>query len=136
MSTRPEFSAEQILRAVADVTGLDTRADARWIPRGFANENWKVETADGPVLCKIGPVDAVIPKWRGAVRALELARGSGVPAPRLLAFVECCQTLGGRLVRVFEYVEGLHPTALADLSRAHPLWAELGCRIEIVIGPT
>jgi aminoglycoside phosphotransferase (APT) family kinase protein len=92
------------------------------IPRGWGNESWRVETALGTLIAKIGLPWSDVGKWRAASRALELARDAGVPAPELLAFVDSADTLEGRVFRVFRYVEG----TTANVDAPASLFYELG----------
>jgi aminoglycoside phosphotransferase (APT) family kinase protein len=76
------------------------------IPRGWGNESWRVDSALGPLIAKIGREWSDVAKWRASARALDLARRAGVPAPELLAFVDSVEVLQGRVFRVFRYIEG------------------------------
>jgi aminoglycoside phosphotransferase (APT) family kinase protein len=104
------------LPAAAPVTALEP------IPQGWGNESWRVDSALGPLIAKIGREWSDVAKWRASARALDLARGAGVPAPELLAFVDSMEVLQGRIFRVFRYIEGT--TARVDAPPA--VFCELG----------
>ena len=117
------FDAEAVRAALVDalpaavpVTALEP------IPQGWGNESWKVDSALGPLIAKIGRQWSDVAKWRASARALDLARGAGVPVPELLEFVDSLEALDGRIFRVFRYIEGT--TARADAPA--PLFRELG----------
>jgi aminoglycoside phosphotransferase (APT) family kinase protein len=92
--------------AVAASSLLDAPvAEAAPLPVGYANETWRVATDAGArYVVKIGPL-GLEAKWRSAHRALDLAASVGVPvAPLVLSAPH-----DGRLVRVFEWIEGQRP---------------------------
>jgi Ser/Thr protein kinase RdoA (MazF antagonist) len=101
--------------------------DASHIAAGYGNENWRVTTADGEwFIAKIGPA-ASASKWAATGGAQELARQIGVPTPQLIHFDPSCDALGGSVMRMFEWIDGVpgpaavarHPERLlGDLGRA------------------
>ena len=104
------------LPAAVPVTALEP------ITQGWGNESWKVDCALGPLIAKVGLAWSDVAKWRASASALDLARGAGIPAPEMLAFVDSAQALDGRIFRVFRYIEGT--TARVDAPAA--LFRELG----------
>src|SRR4029077_19410132 len=104
------------LPAAEPVTALEP------IPQGWGHESWRVDCALSPLSAKILRLWSDVAKWRAAARALDLARGGGVLAPELLAFVDSARPLDGRIFRVFRYIEGT--TARVDAPAA--LFSALG----------
>jgi aminoglycoside phosphotransferase (APT) family kinase protein len=99
----------------------------RRIERGFGNENWRATTPDGDVVVKVGLADTDAAKWTASTRAQSLAAAAGVPVPNMLAFTPACDALGGRVVRIIEFVDGVHPEAvLADPAVARAFFADFG----------
>ncbi len=80
------------------------------ILQGWGNESWIADSALGRLVVKVGHQWADAEKWRAAEVGLRLARGNGVPAPELLAFVDSVESLDGRVLRVFRYIPGSTPT--------------------------
>ncbi len=101
------FDAEAVRAALVDAVPAAVPVTAlEPIPQGWGNESWKVDSALGPLIAKIGRQWSDVAKWRASASALDLARGAGVLAPELLAFVDSARALDGRIFRVFRYIEG------------------------------
>ena len=101
------FAAEAVRAALVDALPAAAPVIAlEPIPRGWGNESWKVDSALGPLIAKVGREWSEIAKWRASAQALDLARRAGVLAPEQLAFVEAVEALEGRILRVFRYIEG------------------------------
>ena len=84
------------------------------IERGYGNENWRARTPDGDVVVKVGLAQTDGAKWAAASRAQSLAAAAGVRVPTLLAFTPSCAALGGRVVQVIEFVDGVHPQSVLN----------------------
>jgi Ser/Thr protein kinase RdoA (MazF antagonist) len=107
--------ADRVGRAVAALMPALGRVGAMHrVEVGWGNENWAADTDLGRVMVKVGLPDSSPAKWRAAGVALGLARGAGVPAPELMAFAESSEMLGGRVLRVFSYLDGSSPHTLVD----------------------
>lgn len=128
----PTFDAASVAAVVRDVLGCEA-LDAAFVPRGFANENWRVRTTEGEVLVKIGGPKADAAKWRASARALDMARAVGVPAPILLHGEACCVALEGRVLRIQRWVDGAAPHAL-DGASAVRFWTDLGRAVRTLHG--
>lgn len=76
---------------------------------GFGNENWRVVVAGRPLLLKISPPGADLGKVQAASRAQRIAASTGAPVAREVLFDPVCRYFDGRIVRLFEYLPGLHP---------------------------
>ena len=120
------FAAEAVraalvdaLPAAAPVTALEP------IPQGWGNESWKVDSALGPLIAKVGRKWSEVAKWRASANALDLARRAGVLAPELLAFVDSVEALDGRIFRVFRYIEGRTARVDAPAEMFHELGATI-----------
>ena len=124
LATAPTFDAFRIAALVEALLGLDV-VDARFIPRGFANENWHVRTVDGDVLVKVGRPGASASKWRASARALDLAQASGVSCPVLLHGEASCPALGGRVLRIQQWIDGVAPDSLEGEASVR-FWTALG----------
>jgi aminoglycoside phosphotransferase (APT) family kinase protein len=103
--------------------------NVRRIARGFGNENFQATTPDGDVVVKVGLPDTDAGKWSASSRAQTMAADAGVPVPRMLAFTSPCAALGGRVVRIIEFVDGVHPQSLADANAARTFFADLGAAL-------
>ena len=103
------------LPAAAPVTALEP------IPQGWGNESWKVDSALGPLIAKVGREWSEVAKWRASANALDLARRAGVLAPELLAFVDSVEALEGRILRVFRYIDGTTARVDAPAELFHEL---------------
>ncbi|MBN1657400.1 MAG: aminoglycoside phosphotransferase family protein [Anaerolineae bacterium] len=126
----PEFEPGQVARAVEELTGRQVNDTPIFVPHGLANENWAVGTTAGRLLVKIGFRDAPVAKWRAAGLALDLATRAGLPVPQLVASHEQFAALDGRVVRLFEQVEGYTLAAPDGPGQAPPLvWTELGAAV-------
>lgn len=123
----PEFAPATVTAAAARALGC-AAGEARHVPKGFANENWHVETERGPVLVKIGRTGADAGKWRASERAPDLARAAGVPAPELLYAETACAVLGGRVLRIQRWLPGVSPVTLVPVA-ATRFWTTLGDRV-------
>jgi aminoglycoside phosphotransferase (APT) family kinase protein len=97
------------------------------VPVGFGNENWRVtDTRGRRFVLKIGPADSA-GKWVSAASARALAGSRGVPVPRQVGGVV---ERDGRVIRVYEWIDGASPLAVADdPQRVHALFADLGATI-------
>lgn len=95
------------------------------IPRGFANHNWRVPTADGDVLLKIGPA-ASADKWVAAQLGVDRAHAAGLLAPA----VRTTTVIGDHVVRTLDWVDGASARTLVDDHRAQ---AELGAQLGAAI---
>ncbi len=127
MTPGGSFEAATVRDAVA--SALPAAAPVRALQRielGFGNENWMATTGLGRVVVKVGLPAASVAKWRAAARALDFARAAGVGAPELLAFVDVCDALDGRVLRVFSYVPGRSPADLDDERARARFYAQLG----------
>lgn len=111
---------------------LDTPiADATHLPVGYANETWRVTTSAGARhTVKLGPLGSEA-KWRSAQWAHDLAAAAGVP---VAPFVRSARH-ADRLVRVFDWVEGVtpDPTSLAD-DAVERLFTDLGMAVRALHG--
>jgi len=107
------YEAADVARAAGELLGTRVVGDAVRIERGFGNENWRLPTSGGDVVVKVGLVDADATKWTAATRSQTLAAHAGVPVPAMLAFTPACAALAGRIVRIIEFVDGVHPQSLA-----------------------
>ncbi len=109
---------------------LGTRVtNVRRIERGYGNENWRASTPDGDVVVKIGLVNTDAAKWTAATRAQSLAAEAGVPVPALLAFAPSCPALGGRVVQIIEFVDGVHPSDVLDAAAARTFFGDFGAAL-------
>lgn len=81
---------------------------------GFGNENWRVPTAEGELLVKIGNAVHDLEKYQAASRARQAAADAGVRVPTEVRFEPDCQDFEGRLVRIFEFIPGDHPTTVLE----------------------
>jgi aminoglycoside phosphotransferase (APT) family kinase protein len=107
--------AAAVRRAVDDaMPALGRIARLRRVEIGWGNENWTADTEHGRVMVKIGLADSSAAKWRSAGVALRLARAAGVPTPELLAFEDASAALGGRILRIFSYLDGRAPQSVLD----------------------
>ncbi len=98
------MSDADVSTAATNVLG-ESIAEAAPLPVSHANETWRVVTSTGArYVIKIGPLNFEA-KWRSVHRALDLAESVGVPVARLVRSAPHA----GRLVRVFEWVEGQPP---------------------------
>jgi len=120
----PNFAPEQVERAASTALGLCCES-ASHIAKGFANENWRLESADGPLLVKIGQRGSDPLKWRASTRALEFAHAVDVPAPELLFSEDACSALEGRILRIQRWVDGRSPVEL-DEAASTRFWRTLG----------
>lgn len=92
------------------VTGIPARLG------GFGNENWRVPTTQGELLVKIGKGLHDPGKIQSSSRARKAAADAGVPVPSEVRVQPDCQDFEGRLVRIFEFIPGDHPTSVLDSS--------------------
>jgi aminoglycoside phosphotransferase (APT) family kinase protein len=107
--------AERVREAVGTLLPTLGRIDSvNRIEVGWGNENWTAGTNLGRVMVKVGLAGASSEKWRCAGIALGLAREAGVPAPELMAFEASSESLDGRVLRVFSYIDGFSPDTLDD----------------------
>ncbi len=124
---RPEFLAGQVQRAVEGLSGQKVIHPPVFLPGGLGNENWQVETLAGPLLCKIGPPDAPLAKWRAAGRGAQQAMEAGLLVPQCVAINPACEALDGRPVRLFRHIPGC---TLDDLGGVQAVgvrfWQQLG----------
>ena len=125
----PEFGADAVRDAVRGALGHAQIELPTHLSKGYGNENWQLRTERETLLCKIGRTGTPVEKWRAAARGRELAEAAGVPVPRLLYATESCEVLDGRMLRVFEFVEGCHPSELAA-DALGIFWAELGAAVK------
>lgn len=103
----PALDASEAHALAGDVLGERPRA-VDLVPAGWAGQNWRLETASGAYVMKVGPA-ASAAKWSAARIALDLASTAGVPVPRLVHF----SVRGGVVVRALEWIDGVTPDALA-----------------------
>jgi aminoglycoside phosphotransferase (APT) family kinase protein len=128
----PTFDAATVATLVAATLGRDV-LDAAFVPKGFANENWRVRTTEGDVLVKIGGPGADPAKWRASARALGFARDAGVPGPALLHGEASCRELAGRVLRIQSWIDGVSPDVL-DGASAERFWTALGRAVRSLHG--
>lgn len=102
--------ADQVRRAVEQLLDREVTAPPTPNVRAWGNESWIVETGGGRVLLKVG-AEGIAGKWAASSVAHALALEAGVPAPRILAFVERCRLLEDRTVRIQEWLPGADPRA-------------------------
>src|SRR5580658_9920872 len=94
---------------------------------GHGNENWLVEVTERIVVCKIAHAAADPGKLRAAWLAHGLVQQAGVPTGRPLSFLERCKELGGRPVRLLDFVDGDPAQAvLSRPDRVQPFFTSLG----------
>ena len=117
-----------VAAAAEELLGAPVR-NLRRIERGYGNENWRLSTNDGDVVVKVGLLETDAAKWTAATRAQSLAADAGVPVPALLAFTPSCAALGGRVVQIIEFVDGVHPQSLRDPSAGRVFFAEFGAAL-------
>jgi aminoglycoside phosphotransferase (APT) family kinase protein len=109
MSNATSQQADRVATMVRETLGEEVVAAPERIARGFGNENWLVQCDSRDVVAKVAPSSIDTLKLRAASRAQELAAAGGVPTARLLCFVEQCELLEDRTVRIVEFAQGLHP---------------------------
>jgi aminoglycoside phosphotransferase (APT) family kinase protein len=97
----------EVVALARDVLG-DAVVRIERVPVGFGSENWRVVTKGGVFVLKVGPPESAA-KWNSTRRAHEIASDVGLPIHRLVHFSASDVTV----VRVFEWVDGLHPTSLS-----------------------
>lgn len=128
--SKPSFTLSDISNAIIEVTGLRVLDTAVHIPRGFANESWIATTEIGKIVFKIGLPNAPIDKRNSSIQALVLAQRAGIPHPQIIISSDQCEALGGRLVRVFHYIEGLPLDQMPDsIDSMIRFWTELGSAV-------
>jgi aminoglycoside phosphotransferase (APT) family kinase protein len=94
---------------------------------GHGNENWLVEVTERFVVCKIARAAADPGKLRAAWFAHRLVQQAGVPTGRPLSFLERCEELEGRPVRLLEFVEGdPAKVVLSGPDVVHPFFTSVG----------
>jgi aminoglycoside phosphotransferase (APT) family kinase protein len=133
MALANEFRTTEVASTIEEVLLYPVVSMPVRIAKGFANENWIVETEEGRLLCKIAPPDAPVPKWRAAVFGHQLAEKHGIPVPRLLACSNKTESLGNRLVRIYQYCEGISPD-MQTAEKHAKFWVELGKAIRRLHG--
>lgn len=126
------FEAARVASLVETVLGRQV-IEALFVPKGFANENWRVRTSEGDVLVKIGLAGASAAKWRASARALDLARTARVHGPQLLHSESSCAALDGRVLRIQRWVDGVSPDTL-DGAPAARFWTALGRAVRALHG--
>ena len=78
---------------------------------GYGNENWHVAlSGDRQVLIKIAQPGHSVAKAESASRAQHLGHAIGAPVAREILLDTRCAAAGGRIVRILQYLPGLHPT--------------------------
>ena len=129
-SSRPGYRrcvlASRTAAEVADLVRSVLAEDvfrAEHLPTGFGNENWRLTLSSGArCVAKFGPLSSEA-KWRSSQEAHRLAVSAGVPVPRLVHF-EC---LADGILRIFEWVDGSSPAAIASEGRyASRFFSDLG----------
>ncbi len=125
------YNATDVARVAADLLDdLRVTGPAVRIERGFGNENWRVSTSDGEVVVKVGLANTDAAKWTAATRAQSLAAEAGVPVPAMLAFTPACDLVDGRVVRIIEWVEGIHPpSVLTDTAAERRFFGDFGAAL-------
>jgi len=118
----------EVVGAVASqLLSEDLLGPPQRLARGYRNENWTVRVRGRSVLVKIAPLDADLGKLAAAWCAQDLAHRSGVPTGKPVGFLERCDALGGRTVRLIEYIEGGRPEdSLGADGSVAPFFASLG----------
>jgi aminoglycoside phosphotransferase (APT) family kinase protein len=136
MAEPPDTARAAVVAAVASSLLAQDLLDApRRIARGYGNENWIVALNDRSVILKIAGDRADIGKLRAAWDAQGLAQRGGVPTGRPICFLERCDELDSRPVRVLEYVEGVQPEGvLSSPGAVATFFASLGRTIELLHG--
>jgi aminoglycoside phosphotransferase (APT) family kinase protein len=104
-------------------------SNVRRVEQGFGNENWRATTPDGDVVVKVGLVDTDAAKWTASSQAQTMAADAGVPVPRMLAFTSSCGAVGGRVVRIIEFVDGVHPQSLTQREASRTFFADFGAAL-------
>ncbi|MGH8996896.1 MAG: aminoglycoside phosphotransferase family protein, partial [Acidimicrobiales bacterium] len=95
-----------VASVAARVLGGPVDGEPTPLAGGFDNDSWVVATAGTRVIVRIARPGADPTKVRAAWRAQQLAVEAGVPTGRGLHFVERCDALAGRAVRLVEFVDG------------------------------
>jgi aminoglycoside phosphotransferase (APT) family kinase protein len=130
---RPE--AEVIAVVAASLLSEAVLGTPRRIERGYGNENWMVALKDRTVLLKIARDDADVGKLRAAWDAQGLARRGGVPTGTPICFLERCGELGGRPVRLLEFIDGVRPEGLlSSPATVRKFFSSLGETIGVLHG--
>lgn len=103
--------SDAVSAAVADLMSEAVEAQPTRMALGYANENWRVVVSGQPLLLKISPIGTNRDKVEAASRAQSMARRTGAPVAREVLFDPACRHFDGRIVRLFEFLPGLHPTS-------------------------
>ena len=118
---RPVLSDDEaagLAREVLDVDGVTLEP----ITVGYGSVSWRVESARGRCVLKVGPLESAA-KWASGRVGQGLATKAGVPTQRALHF----SVRDDRVVRAFEWVDGTTARSLHDRPDAQErLGADLG----------
>lgn len=121
-----EFSPLEVKYAVEELMDQEVISTPVHKSRGLGNENWFIETEVKKYLCKIGPSNAPVSKWRAAANANKLAVERGLPVPKIVVFDEQNNRLG-RVVRVYEFIDGQNIDDIGGVSKVQQqFWTEFG----------
>ena len=104
-----EFNQKDIEKFIEGYTPYQLLTKPIPIRKGFANENWLINTNQGKMVCKIGPEGASIPKCKAGEHALKMARCADIKTNQCLFFCEQVPLLKNRIVRIYTYIDGISP---------------------------
>ncbi|GAB3916375.1 hypothetical protein GCM10011575_24390 [Microlunatus endophyticus] len=102
-----DVSTDQVV-AVAEqiIGGHAVRTPAP--QRGYSNSNWRVDLDTGTYLVKLAAPERDVEKVANASYAYRLAASTAAPVPLEIYFDRQCALLGGRAVRILDWLPGRH----------------------------
>jgi hypothetical protein len=108
-------ASERVLRLAELLLGETPPVPPVRMELGYGNENWHLQLSGGrQVLIKIAQPGHPVPKAESASRAQQLAHAVGAPVAQEILLDTQCAAADGRIVRILEYLPGLHPTHVLD----------------------
>ena len=108
-------ASERVLRLAELLLGETPPVPPVRMELGYGNENWHLQLSGGrQVLIKIAQPGHPVPKAESASRAQQLAHAVGAPVAQEILLDTQCAAADGRIIRILEYLPGLHPTHVLD----------------------